>query len=828
MALAAKNETLEFRGKHTLDRWNVNQDIKAPDIEEARKFWDLHTVPRYKKVVEDGVETLEKCEPGVEGTFYDIIWTPINELRDFGIGLTMYFRTLLYIAASSIIVGLINIAAMNYFLSDEYGGQQDDMVWAIRGSAACAPEIICLDATCGETAEAQVCPFAPVIAWTDFAAFFVLVIGLVLLTIKQSRLATELDEAEQTAQDYSIRVEDPSPDAVDPDLWKDFFGDFGQVRFITVTRRNGQLLELLAERRFIRKQLEFKQKEIEKLEASHTTFRTKQGWRGMLQKVGIGCDFPYWALRMQEINEKIGAELKKPEIREAAKVYVTFNTERGQRNCLKSMTDGAINTFFDANLTGWFTGHHVAKLWVDKDGENKLAVVEAPEPSDVIWKNQSVPFQFRYLEIFIGFFLCGVVVAAAGAVIEAFVAAGMPGMVATFISLSNSVLPTLMKMFTEVESHLTFSAKQTSMLVKLVVARWFTTSIIYSIITATEDTADEATIEQIYNILFADAVTTPALRLLDVGGRIQRYLVAPGASLPCLAGAFPGANTQGEMNKSFEGTEWSLAERYTDLTKTVFVSLFNMSVYPAGVFITAFAMIVNFWVDKYCLLRIWAPQPELGAGITTTNRSYIALVLLFHFMVALHVYAAWPFDGYIDTGEPTTVTGVSARENVYEKVGDMTARGPSVFLINTRRWMSGDQKGVVKVFSAFSVVVFVVFILTYFGQGLYDAYRMLTTGIYEEPGEDQGITHVSHTGEDAIDVYVPKIHQPGIKYPLLAAKITFPLDHLPFKIHPDEVGHYNLYEELIDPKFTHGAKENENVFSIVRQYPVRDYRGTSL
>jgi len=820
---------LEFRAME-IDRWHLERESEEPNIARSWEFWNLHTVPRF--VVQDDGDIV-KCEPGVPGQRYSVLGTPVSELRDFGIGIAMYFKTLIYVCVACIAAGGINVLAMRYFWSDEYGGQQEDMIYALRGSAACARETICLDTNCEETAFASVCPFNIDVAYADLGAFGLLVVGLWWMSRTQERVATELDEAEQTAQDYTVRIEDPSPDATDPDVWRDFFEKklgLGQVRAVTVSRKNGTLIELLADRRRIRQQLEFHFDEKEKY-TEGDTIRPAGGLKGFLQGLGVGCDFSYWALKMHEVNMAIMRQLARKSIRKAAKVYVTFNTEKAQRRCLNEMTDGIINTAFDKDMTSWLTGRrvHPRFFWINADGSpNQLAVVEAPEPSDVIWKNQSVPLWVRAVEQAIGFGLCALVVFLAALVIEELALAGQHAAVALFISGSNSVLPEIMKLFTEIESHLTFSSKQTSMLIKLVIARWMTTCIIYRMITDTEDLAREETLTQIYNILFADAVTTPVIRLLDIGGVLGRHLIAPGSKLPVLSSIFPGAKTQAQMDMAFQGTEWSLAERFTDMTKTIFVSFFNMTVFPAGVFITAFAMIVNFWVDKYCLLRIWRPEPAVGAEMVTTNRSYMAMVLLFHFMAALHTYAAWPFDDYYDTGVPvsTTVNGTLplnvTRENVYAYVNDtMTPDG--IFIVEKHDWMTGAQKKVVTLFSSLSIVVFVTFMVLYFGGGIYDFYRTLTTGIYSEPGQDQGTPHSALKGEDAVDAYVPMIRCAGQKYPLLAAKIDFNLDHLPFQISKKELPHFNLYDEMCEPRYG-GHPANAAVFSIVRMYEVETGR----
>jgi fructose 1,6-bisphosphatase len=49
----------------------------------------------------------------------------------------------------------------------------------------------------------------------------IFVIGVLLLLGRlQDKEAEALDLAEQTAQDYSVVIEDPNPDMVDPDEWK--------------------------------------------------------------------------------------------------------------------------------------------------------------------------------------------------------------------------------------------------------------------------------------------------------------------------------------------------------------------------------------------------------------------------------------------------------------------------------------------------------------------------------------------------------------------------------------------------------------------------------
>jgi len=59
------------------------------------------------------------------------------------------------------------------------------------------------------------------------------------------------------------------------------------------------------------------------------------------------------------------------------------------------------------------------------------------------------------------------------------------------------------------------------------------------------------------------------------------------------------------MNSFFTGTNWFLAERFTDITKTAFVSLVYAAILPQGLFVSVLSFLMCFAVDKFCLLRFY-------------------------------------------------------------------------------------------------------------------------------------------------------------------------------------------------------------------------------
>ena len=83
-------------------------------------------------------------------------------------------------------------------------------------------------------------------------------------------------------------------------------------------------------------------------------------------------------------------------------------------------------------------------------------------------------------------------------------------------------------------------------------------------------------------VLLADAITNPLVRVMDGGGRFKRQVLAPISGTDERAKAWE------------EGTDWLLAERYTDLAKTILMSLFFSAVLPLGYWYSALACGVSY------------------------------------------------------------------------------------------------------------------------------------------------------------------------------------------------------------------------------------------
>ena len=73
------------------------------------------------------------------------------------------------------------------------------------------------------------------------------------------------------------------------------------------------------------------------------------------------------------------------------------------------------------------------------------------------------------------------------------------------------------------------------------------------------------------------------------------------------------------------GQDWFPAERYADMTKTLFLSLFWAGLYPQGMFITSATFLISYILDKYSLLRAWRTPSPFDADLAHKTRGHVAL-----------------------------------------------------------------------------------------------------------------------------------------------------------------------------------------------------------
>lgn len=274
-----------------------------------------------------------------------------------------------------------------------------------------------------------------------------------------------------------------------------------------------------------------------------------------------------------------------PEIRElqekkydAVKVFVTFETEESQRTALSTMAVGKFDIM----------SNNTAKSPSIAFRGQVLDVCEPPEPSSVRWLDLSAGKVRRIAWRLISFALTMLIVAFCGYVVAQIRYSNLSRFAAPVVSVFNSTIPIIIKILMIFEKHHSEGSFQSSLYLKITLFRWINTALLTKLLTPFSNTLDsrsEDVIRQISAILWSELWLTPALRLLEPVSNFEKHVLAP------------RARTQEEMNMNFQGTIYNLGERYTDLSKILFVCCFYSSLIPTSFFFGAAILFVQFYVS---------------------------------------------------------------------------------------------------------------------------------------------------------------------------------------------------------------------------------------
>ena len=360
----------------------------------------------------------------------------------------------------------------------------------------------------------------------DFITIIFLFVSTGLMGMYQRRLAVRFDEKVQTASDYSLTVCDPCLDALSADEWRNFFSKYepnGDVTCVCVAVDNEKLLALLVKQRVLRNAIEtgLMDDEVYDEEIGFLDPDNRGCWERFMNRLGLMKGLPLLHEELLDTKEKIKAEVARVSSAggySTTRVYVTFESEEGQRNALNTLSTGLIAAWTDS--TASITSEHRFR------GQNVLKVEESREPSAVRWLEIGVKTSTKYLQRAISNTLtAGIIVGAAYAVWA--INKSSEVWAAVFISLFNTLIPILCTLFNSIESHASQGGAQESLYVKIAIARWANTAVVIFIVTPFTYTLTDTLLYQVYTVLFADVVSYPLFRIFDFAGYFQKFILAP-------------------------------------------------------------------------------------------------------------------------------------------------------------------------------------------------------------------------------------------------------------------------------------------------------------
>eukprot|EP00986_Skeletonema_menzelii_P020078 scaffold30079_cov154-Skeletonema_menzelii.AAC.6 len=752
---------------------------------------------------------LQRAEPGESESptkLYSPIFTPLSQLGDFGLGVGLYFSSLRAIALISLIAGLINLPNILYFASDVYSASQPDVNFLLKGSAICTEQVWVPCPTCpidkyensrdrigGTTTVTQDGELQPLIfamkntcdgatmnvGIVNLASLGFIIIATIALSVYQKRKVVEFDEQEQTAQDYSIEICNPPKDATEPEEWKKFFETrFGvHTTCCTVTIDNDLLVQALAERREVLHQIEEKIKEgaaANTLSLSEYAAKVEHR-RGLIGNIKsrISPGIPELVDRLTVLNQKIQG-LAQQHYR-ATKVFCTFETESMQREIIKEMKVGP--------MTARMNSVHAINPNLLFRGEIVLDVREAEEPSTIRWMDLDVSWSSKIKQLSVTT-LISLAFVAAVAVVVALVRAQGAAYAALAISIANAIFPMVAKILTNVEAHASETGKQCSLFVKIAIFRWVVTAIVITIITpfmSTLTKGPDHLLQSIWLIFFTDLVISNVLQISDPVGNFKRHYLAP------------RAKSQERMNLLMSGTEYTIAERFTNMTKQLFLAFYYCAIYPSIFFICAVTLFVNYYVDKFSIMRSWKPAPMLGASIAKFSRIYFMTTSVAALaLVSSYMFSGFPYDNLCadntshsayygnwqvtDGNGQTSSAVVEPNQRSYHFCNQYIGPGQNfVYPVSPNaqpsgsKWMTSSQEQLVGIYGIVSAVILGL-VGSVFAYRIFRLFQKLFSASYKPAGSDQGM---NFSEVKTISSYIPQVKSEQFTYPLLAVNVDY-------------------------------------------------------
>jgi len=595
-----------------------------------------------------------------------------GDFKEFGIGLGLYFKSEMVFGCLLFVMMLITSPTINYYGSVEYSNEQSgtdllgaEVVGLNAGTAACTKQIfVWINGKYGPSGPLGVneaiprtlptyneywelmggtvrntCLLTEEQGWLDLTAAGLFIVFVIIFGIFVDHQIEEMDEAVQTTQDYSVVVTDPPADAKECDEWKDYFSQFGVVASVTIAIDNAKIMKALGTEKYLRRQRKLEQlydqdAELAEVEDDENAERLVACCRStvicapmatVLQGLGIGRD-EAWCVSELEKNKAVLEEVLKDEHpHDVMQVFVIFDTEQGQRRCLSELRVGDIPAALDNAPSRW-----AEDATYKFRGEHILHVEEAQEPSEIMWHNLGTGAKTLAFQQIATFLFTVILVCVAAFVVKA---GTYPAIMAVLIAVFNCSLPEILKVVNSFECHDVFNDAQQSLLIKLLMARIVMSSFVLTFIVIDFELAlTNKSMALITGVMLAEAVTTPIIHYADASTLGKQILLGP------------FAKTQAAMNMLWEGSVWTLSERYTDLVKAMFTGLFFMSIVPVGLMFSCMAMFVCYWVDKFLLLRKWKQVPKIGGDLAKDSQTYLLIAVVFHFMVTTVFYSNFTYD----------------------------------------------------------------------------------------------------------------------------------------------------------------------------------------
>ena len=323
------------------------------------------------------------------------------------------------------------------------------------------------------------------------------------------------------------------------------------------------------------------------------------------------------------------------------------------------------------------------------------------------------------------------------------------------------------------EHHHDEDAKQMSLLLRSSLLKCVG-SIIFIVVTPFDKTLTLRSIVGMKTMLWGDAFVGPLLRYFDAFTMLKRLLAR---FLP----------NQPLMDWAHLTTPHDIADSYSNIVKSIFLSLFVLPIVPSAPLLTTLGCLVNYWVDKHAIARVWSPNVHTKPAkyVPQAARNLLVIALVLSMMKTVQTYKEWPFDNLcldenvIARRARWALQGASGPE-VYKPCKSENGRENYPFArfiksvgirlwVTPDPWMSDDQKHSIQIYSSGSILITTIHMLYFWGRKLVK--KMFCCRNRKRSGNEENLPRFSETWKRQ-SAYIPLVKDNSFIFPLLTCDIS--------------------------------------------------------
>lgn len=215
------------------------------------------------------------------------------------------------------------------------------------------------------------------------------------------------------------------------------------------------------------------------------------------------------------------------------------------------------------------------------------------------------------------------------------------------VVIINMILVFIIKVTSKMEKHVTETSYNTSVALKQTIAMFLNTAVVSFILHWQDFYSPQGLAAEMYNIMISNAVVQPVVYWLNPAYRVQQFVRwrAVGKGDRALL-------SQNEAKKLFEGPELDMPQRYATLMKTYLLTVVYAPMMPLSFIFGLLALCIQYWVDKYMLLRVHARPVRLGHDLDEV------MIQIIPVGAVLYACGIWIF--FVDFDDDFYVPGVVA------------------------------------------------------------------------------------------------------------------------------------------------------------------------